>query len=965
MTDPNAGRIGLEPAQFAAAFPFHLALDQQLRLIQTGDSLRRACPDLQVGDAFTERFRSLRPEGLCTFAHLLDHCREFVLIEHLATGLRLRGGFTLLPANGLLVFLGSPWITDMAAIAAAGLRFEDFALHDPIMDMLQVLQASRRSVEEGRELAQMLRATLTQLRARESEAEKLALIAARTDNAVILTDAQGLVEWVNDGFTRITGYALADVVGRSPGSVLQGPGTDPQAVRRMGEKLRQGQGFHEEILNYRRDGSPYWLALAVQAVANAEGRITHFMAIERDISAEVAARQRQSLQLDASRLLMGAHSLKSGIDGILQLFCERLDCALGLAWTRCDGTLQCLDHWHASDIAYIDMAQASVGVSLGPGQGLPGCAWTAMEPRWSIDMAGSDHPLRTRAALDAGMGAAFAFPVLVDGALWGVLEFFSRRQMRPDEALLNMCALAGNQIGQFIARCSAEADLRAAKDGAEAANLSKSQFVATLSHEIRTPLNAVIGMGSLLARLPLEPTLRPFVKTIQESSEQLLTIVNDVLDMSRLEAGHVRAHATGFRLDAVVEHVIQITRGLPGAAALCITAVIEPDIALDLRADAARLTQVLINLLANAVKFTDSGSVTLRVARKPDAHDPVRLVFTVTDTGRGVEPGQRERIFDPFEQGMAGNGAAHNGSGLGLAISRRIAGLLGGKLELERTGPTGSVFSFSLPLEIDHAPQSPSAPAQTSENQPKGLRILVAEDTPASQLVIRLILERLGHSVRVVEDGEQAVTACFEERFDLVFMDVQMPRMDGLSAAKMIVAQAGKDGAVPIIALSAYAQEADKQQALAHGMVGYLCKPIRFEDIQQVLQQLPIPRAPIAAQAPVPLVDSAMLAQLCEDLSPDGFAIAMHQFDQDTISTLQHIRAAARTGQEDEVRRAAHRLKGLFGQFGAAAMAQEFGRIELLPTGERSAAASDAGPAANAALDAVQKAAQPLLNRAP
>jgi len=285
-------RIGLPPEQFAAAFPFHVAVDADLALLQVGSTLRRVCPDVRPGARLDQVFRAVQPEGRITFEWILENKSRFFLLEHRGSPLQLRGQFVALPGADTLLFLGSPWFADAADIAAYGLGFEDFAIHDPAVDLLQLFQASKMALADAKKLAAKLtaqraelRAVNERLRSQEADARKLALIAARTDNAVVLTDPAGLVVWVNEGFTRQTGYTLEEVQGRTPGSVLQGPGTDAATVRRIGERLRRGEGFTEEILNYGKDGREYWLAIEMQPIRDDDGRIVNFMAIESDITA--------------------------------------------------------------------------------------------------------------------------------------------------------------------------------------------------------------------------------------------------------------------------------------------------------------------------------------------------------------------------------------------------------------------------------------------------------------------------------------------------------------------------------------------------------------------------------------------------------------------------------------------------------------------------------------------------------
>lgn len=464
---PAPPPIGLPPEQFAAAFPFHLALDRNLSLIQAGSTVRRICPDLQPGADLAQVFGAIRPEGQITPQWILEHSLRFFLLEHRATGLQLRGEFMFLAGEDRFLFLGSPWFLDTSEIAERGLGFEDFAIHDPVVDMLQVFQASKVALADAKKLAAKLTAQRAELRAanerlrqQEAETRKLALIAARTDNAVVLTDAAGLTVWVNEGFTRLTGYTLEEMLGKKPGSVLQGRGTDAETVRRIGERIRKGEGFSEEILNYGKDGLSYWLAVEVQPIHDEAGRLTNFMAIETDITARRAAQQRLAIQFEVSRVLAETNNLATAFPQILQAICEHLGWQVGQLWRSVGERLRFVDVWHLAATNVAEFVSASRQLKFSPGVGLPGRVWITGKPLWIPDvMREADFP-RSAVAAKAGLHGAFAFPVLVRGEFWGVAEFFSRDIEEPDEALLQSFAAVGNQIGQFIVRREVEQALR-------------------------------------------------------------------------------------------------------------------------------------------------------------------------------------------------------------------------------------------------------------------------------------------------------------------------------------------------------------------------------------------------------------------------------------------------------------------------------------------------------------------------
>jgi PAS domain S-box-containing protein len=467
---PSPWAIGLPPRQFAEAFPFHFAVDAALTILQVGATLRRLCPDVQPGASLDRLFRSLRPDVPITLDWVLEHKARFFLLEHTTSKLQLRGEFVELPGDARLLFLGSPWLTDSSEVAARGLRFEDFAVHDPVVDLLQVFQASKMALADAKKLADKLavqraelRATNERLREQQAESRRLALIAARTDNAVILTDAAGLVVWVNEGFTRLTGYALEEMQGRKPGSILQGRHTDPATVGRIRERLRRGEGFTEEILNYRKDGREYWAAIEVQPIPDEQGAVTHYMSIESDVTARRAEQQRMEVQFDVATALAQAIDLPAAIQRVLRVICERLGWQLGQLWQVAEDHLRLLDAWHPESVDIAHFVAASRAMSFRHGEGYPGRVWATGLPCWIADAMSTPDFLRADAARRDGLLGAFAIPVPVRGQVWGVAEFFSAKVERADEALLKIFATIGVQIGEFIVRHAAQEAVREEK----------------------------------------------------------------------------------------------------------------------------------------------------------------------------------------------------------------------------------------------------------------------------------------------------------------------------------------------------------------------------------------------------------------------------------------------------------------------------------------------------------------------
>ena len=684
--------------------------------------------------------------------------------------------------------------------------------------------------------------------AAEEEAEFLSdlyrQIFIHSTEPIAIISPEGHYVEQNAAHFELLGYSDDELMGQTPAIHL-----GEEVFESIASELRERGEYRGEIVSRTNSGELKQVELLAFAVRDGQGEPTCYVGIKHDITDRKRTESRHALQYAVTSILAESADFVECARSVLQTFCASLEWDFGAFWKvdRESQVLHCVEICRSPLSQLERFEQITLKRNFEKGVGLPGRIWESAKPAWIDNLVADMNFPRASVAVEEGLRSAFGFPILAAGEVLGVIEFFSREILEPDDELLRMVAGIGWQIGQFTKRKRAEEERaeileseRTARSEAEKANRLKDEFLATLSHELRTPLNAVIGWSRMLksGRLDKESSTHA-LEVIERNAWAQKQIIEDILDVSRVITGKLQLNLGPVDLVAVVDAALDAVRPALEAKNIHIETIIDSGLRI-VPGDSDRLQQVVWNLLSNAAKFTpEGGKVEVRVSQ-----DVAHVQVQISDTGPGIDPVFLPHVFERFRQADGSITRTHGGLGLGLAIVRHLVELHGGVITAENREDGGAVFTVRLRLPSGELRTDVMSREFFKEPEPEtasleNLRILIVDDERDTLDLVTMELTEQGAKVTGVTTAEEAFSILETTEFDVLISDIAMPGTDGYALIrKLRKMETGRETKLPAVALTAYARVQDRMRAILAGFNTHVAKPVEANELITVVASL-------------------------------------------------------------------------------------------------------------------------------